>query len=56
MAIYTAWVVRKQYFQVEIEADSWEDATLNALNQEVDISNPDNVDWDIYDLELKESV
>jgi hypothetical protein len=51
MKKYTAWVIRKQYFKVEVEADSWEDAADNALSYEVDIENPDNVDWDVYDVE-----
>jgi hypothetical protein len=53
MATYTAWVIRKQYFEVEVEADSWDQARDLALDQEVDTDNPDNVDWDIYNCELK---
>jgi hypothetical protein len=51
MAKYTAWVIRKQYFKVEVEADSWEQARDNALSADVNIDKPDDIDWDIYDVE-----
>ena len=51
MKKYTAWVIRKQYFKVEVEANFWEEARDKALFHEVDIQNPDDVDWDIYDVE-----
>jgi hypothetical protein len=53
MAKYTAWVIRKQYFKVEVEADSWEEARDNALSVDVNIDEPDDIDWDIYDVEEK---
>jgi hypothetical protein len=53
MAKYTAWVIRKQYFKVEVEADSWEEARDNALGVDVNIDEPDDIDWDIYDVEEK---
>ena len=50
MARYTAWVVRKQYFKVEVEADSWEEARDNLPQIDVNVDEPDETDWDVYDL------
>jgi hypothetical protein len=51
MPKFTGWVVEKQYYKVEIEADSWLDAAdqlsqFNAVGEK-----PDAYDTDIYDLE-----
>ena len=51
MPKYEAWVIRKQYFKVQVEADTWEDARDMALDVEVNTEEPDDIDWDIYDLE-----
>lgn len=51
MALYQGWVVRKQYFKVQVNAESWEDARDEMLSAEVNIEQPDDIDWDIYDLE-----
>lgn len=50
MSKWKAWIVRKQYFKVQVEADDYETAQQLALDAEVDHHNPDDVDWDIYDL------
>ena len=51
MSKWQGWIVRKQYFKVEVEADDWETAQDLALEADVDTESPDNIDWDIYDLE-----
>ena len=51
MPKYEAWVIRKQYFKVQVEADDWDTARDAALEVEVNIEEPDDIDWDIYDLE-----
>jgi len=51
MKKWEAWVIRKQYFKVQVEADTWEDARDLALEAEVNIEEPDDIDWDIYDIE-----
>ena len=53
MSKYTAWIIRKQYYKVEVDADSWEDARdkIQNLDIELDIDKPDDIDWDIYDIE-----
>ena len=54
MSKWQGWVIRKQYFKVEVDADSWEEARDRMLDSEVDIDNPDDIDWDIYDVEEKQ--
>ena len=51
MPKYTGWVIHKQYFKVELEANSWEEARDNILDVEVDVDNPDDVACDVYDVE-----
>ena len=48
---WEGWVIRKQYFKVQVEADTWEDAQDVMLSTEVNIEEPDEVDWDVYDIE-----
>ena len=50
MAKWKAWIVRKQYFKVEVDADDYETAQDLALSTEVNPDAPDDIDWDIYDL------
>lgn len=50
MPKYKAWVIYKQYYKVEFDAASWEDARDQAGDIEVDIDNPDEYDVEIYDL------
>jgi hypothetical protein len=51
MKKWTGWVIRKAYFKVEVEADTWEDACDSALEAEVNIEEPDEIDWEVYDIE-----
>jgi hypothetical protein len=50
MPKYTGWVIKKQYFKVELEATCWEEAKDNILFVDVDHDKPDDIDWDIYDI------
>jgi len=50
MPKYTGWIIKKQYFKVELEATCWEEAKDNILFVEVDHDKPDDVDWDVYDI------
>ena len=50
MPKYKAWVIYKQYYKVEVDADSWEEARDQVGDIEVDIDNPDEYDVEIYDL------
>ena len=50
MAIYKGWIVKKEYFLIEVEADSWEEAKENAWSADLD-DEPVDIDWEIYDLE-----
>ena len=51
MPKYKAWVVYKQYYKIEFDANSWEEAREEAGNIELDVDNPDEYDVEIYDLE-----
>jgi hypothetical protein len=48
---WEGWVIRKQYFKVQVEADTWEDARDAALEAEVNTEEPDDIDWEVYDIE-----
>lgn len=47
---WKGWVVRKEYFKVEVEADTWEEAKDLAWDMEVE-DEPVDIDWEVYDLE-----
>ena len=51
MAKYQGWIIHKQYFKVELEAKSWEEAREKIWDVEVDFNNPNDVDSEIYDIE-----
>lgn len=51
MARWKGWIVEKRYYKVAVEADSWETAKDMLCDMELDTDMPDNIDWDIYDLE-----
>jgi hypothetical protein len=50
MPKYQGYVIRKEYFKIEVEADSWEDARDAVLDSDVE-DEPVDIDWDVYDLE-----
>jgi hypothetical protein len=50
MPVYQGYVIRKEYFSIEVEADSWEEAKEKAWDVEV-YDEPVDIDWEIYDLE-----
>ena len=56
MAKYQGWLIHKQYFKVEVEAESWEEARDLIWDEEIDWSNPDDMDSEVCDIEeVKES-
>jgi hypothetical protein len=55
MKKWEAWVIRKQYFKVQVEAEDWDTARDLVLEADVDIDNPDDIDWDVYDIEEVEA-
>jgi hypothetical protein len=54
MPKYQGYLIRKEYFKVEVEANSWEEAKDQALESEIE-DEPFDIDWDIYDLEEKQN-
>jgi len=47
---YSGWIVRKEYFKVEVEADSLEEAREKAWDFEI-TDDPIDILWEIYDIE-----
>ena len=50
MKKFSGWVIKKEYFKIEVEAETWEEAKDNAWNADLD-DEPVDIDWEIYDLE-----
>jgi len=46
---YQGWIIRKAYFKVEVEADSWEEAKEKMWDAELS-DEPVDIDWEIYDV------
>lgn len=51
MKKWEGYVIRKQYFKVQVEAEDWSEAKDLMLEADVNIDEPDDIDWDIYDIE-----
>ena len=51
MAKYQGWLIHKQYFKVEVEAESWSDAKDLMWDIEPNWSKPDDMDNEIVDVE-----
>jgi hypothetical protein len=51
MKTYTAWVIHKHYYKVEVEAGSWEEAREKTWDVDLNGKEPDDVDVEIYDVE-----
>ena len=51
MPKYQGYVIRKEYFRVEVEADSWEEAKDKVEGDFEVEDDPVDIDWEIYDLE-----
>jgi len=51
MKTWTGWVIHKQYYKVEVEADTWEEAKEKVWEVDVNGREPDDVDVEIYDVE-----
>lgn len=50
MSKWEGWVIRKEYFKVQVEADSWEEAKDKMWEAEIE-DEPVDIDWEIYDIE-----
>jgi hypothetical protein len=55
MPKYQGYVIRKEYFKVEVEADTLEDAKDLIGDAEIN-DKPVDMDWEIYDIEEIENV
>jgi len=51
MKKWSAWVIHKHYYKVEVDADSWEEARELVWDVDVNGREPDDVDVEIYDVE-----
>jgi hypothetical protein len=51
MSKWKAWVIHKQYYKVEVDANSWEEAREKAWDVEIGDRKPDDTDMEIYDVE-----
>jgi len=47
---WSGYIIRKEYFQIEVEADTWEEAKEKAWDFEI-TDDPVDICWEIYDLE-----
>ena len=50
MKKWTGVVIRKEYFRIEVEADTWEEAKDKLWDAEIE-DEPVDIDWEIYDIE-----
>ena len=55
MKTYQGWIIREEYFKVEVEADSWEEARDKIWDVEIE-DEPVDIDWEIYDVNEMEAV
>ena len=52
MPKFTGWVIRKEYFKVEVDADTLEDAKDLIGDAEI-VDEPVDIGWEIYDVYKK---
>jgi hypothetical protein len=50
MKKWTGWLIRKEYFKIEVEADTWEEAKDLVGEAEIE-DEPVDIDWEVYDVE-----
>jgi hypothetical protein len=50
MPKYEGYIVKKEYFKIEVDANSWEEAKERAWDADL-WDEPVDTDWEIYDLE-----
>lgn len=50
MKKWTGLVIRKEYFRVEVDADTWAEAKDKMWDSEIE-DEPVDIDWEIYDIE-----
>jgi hypothetical protein len=49
MKKWTGWLIRKEYFKIEVEADTWEEAKDLVGEAEIE-DEPVDIDWEVYDV------
>lgn len=54
MSKWEGWVIRKEYFKVQVDADSWQEAKDKMWEAEIE-DEPVDIDWEIYDIEELQS-
>jgi hypothetical protein len=50
MKKWTGWLIRKEYFKIEVEANTWEEAKDLVGEAEIE-DEPVDIDWEVYDVE-----
>ena len=50
MPRYEGYVIRKEYFKVQFDADDLDDAQDKIMEAEIE-DEPVDIDWDFYDVE-----
>ena len=50
MPKYQGYVIRKEYFKVQFDADDFDDAQDKIMEVEIE-DEPVDIDWDFYDVE-----
>lgn len=50
MKKWKAWLIHKDYYKVEVEANTWEEAKDAVWGVDVNGREPDDVDVEIYDV------
>ena len=48
---FTGWLIKKQYYKVNVEADSLEQAEDMIWEHNVNFSKPDDYDDEVYDVQ-----
>lgn len=54
MPKYQGYVIRKEYFKVQFDADDIDDAQDKIMEVEIE-DEPVDIDWDFYDVEEMEN-
>jgi hypothetical protein len=55
MPKYQGYVIRKEYFKVQFDADNLDDARDKIMEVEL-TSKPIDMDWDFYDIKENQNV
>ena len=50
MPKFQGYIIRKEYFKIEVLADTWLDAKDKIWDSEIE-DEPVDIDWEIYNIE-----